>query len=52
VPPFVSPLFVTWKKRHNGVGEWRLRGCIGTFSPKELGEGQRTQTAAADSALG
>lgn len=29
------PLFVTWKKRHSN-GEYRLRGCIGTFSPREL----------------
>jgi len=34
-------LFVTWKKRHgHGKSEdWRLRGCIGTFSPKELVKG-------------
>jgi uncharacterized protein (TIGR00296 family) len=32
------PLFVTWKKKHH-TGEWRLRGCIGTFSAKELHSG-------------
>jgi len=31
------PLFVTWKKRHNGgENDYRLRGCIGTFSPQDL----------------
>jgi len=33
------PLFVTWKKKHGN--EWRLRGCIGTFSAKELTAGLR-----------
>jgi len=31
------PLFVTWKIRSKS--DWRLRGCIGTFSPKELARG-------------
>jgi len=35
------PMFVTWKK-HNGDGiNWRLRGCIGTFSARDLTEGLR-----------
>jgi len=34
------PLFVTWKKRHSASSsDWRLRGCIGTFSPRELARG-------------
>ena len=36
---FHSPLFVTWKKRSRSSGEWRLRGCIGTFTAKELVRG-------------
>jgi len=33
------PMFVTWKK-HNGDGiNWKLRGCIGTFSARDLTEG-------------
>jgi len=33
------PMFVTWKT-HNGDGRsWRLRGCIGTFSARDLTEG-------------
>lgn len=33
------PMFVTWKI-HNGDGRsWRLRGCIGTFSARDLAEG-------------
>jgi hypothetical protein len=36
----VSPLFVTWKKRGTFSSDWKLRGCIGTFSAKELGAGQ------------
>jgi len=33
------PMFVTWKK-HNGDGiNWRLRGCIGTFSARDLTDG-------------
>jgi uncharacterized protein (TIGR00296 family) len=38
------PLFVTWKKRGGSGGsskEWRLRGCIGTFSARELLRGLR-----------
>lgn len=35
------PMFVTWKK-HTGDGkDWRLRGCIGTFSARDLVEGLR-----------
>ncbi len=33
------PLFVTWKKKSSNSNEWRLRGCIGTFSSKSLGKG-------------
>jgi len=35
------PLFVTWKKRGSHANDWRLRGCIGTFSAKELAAGLR-----------
>jgi AMMECR1 domain-containing protein len=39
------PLFVTWKKRANNghKDDWRLRGCIGTFSAKELAAGQASK---------
>jgi len=33
------PMFVTWRK-HNGR-DWRLRGCIGTFSARDLADGLR-----------
>ncbi|KAF2868957.1 AMMECR1 domain-containing protein [Massariosphaeria phaeospora] len=33
------PLFVTWNVLPKSGGEKRLRGCIGTFAPQELGEG-------------
>jgi len=33
------PLFVTWKKQESG--SYRLRGCIGTFSARELPTGLR-----------
>jgi AMMECR1 domain-containing protein len=35
-----SPLFVTWNVVDSG--EKRLRGCIGTFEAKELGDGLRS----------
>jgi hypothetical protein len=35
-----SPLFVTWNVVSSG--EKRLRGCIGTFEAKELGDGLRS----------
>jgi len=33
------PLFVSWKKKQKNGDEYHLRGCIGTFSPKELKTG-------------
>mmetsp|Transcript_5521 Transcript_5521/g.13480 ORF Transcript_5521/g.13480 Transcript_5521/m.13480 type:complete len:220 (-) Transcript_5521:179-838(-) len=33
-PEVVCSLFVTWKKAH--AAELRLRGCIGTFEPKNI----------------
>lgn len=31
-----SPLFVTWNKASRRGGEYRLRGCIGTFEARNL----------------
>ncbi len=37
------PLFVTWKKKSRStldhLSDWSLRGCIGTFTSKELSHG-------------
>jgi len=35
------PMFVTWKKHTGDETDWRLRGCIGTFSARDLVEGLR-----------
>jgi uncharacterized protein (TIGR00296 family) len=35
------PLFVTWKKHSGDPKNYKLRGCIGTFSPLELASGLR-----------
>jgi len=33
------PMFITWKKHNGDEANWKLRGCIGTFSPHELVSG-------------
>jgi Uncharacterized conserved protein len=34
-PEIECPLFVTWDKKHSST-DYRLRGCIGTLSPRAL----------------
>jgi uncharacterized protein (TIGR00296 family) len=35
-PEAVTALFVTWNIRSSSSGSWRLRGCIGTTTPRPL----------------
>lgn len=37
--PLSSPIFVTWNLLSRNTGTKRLRGCIGTFEARPIGEG-------------